>query len=63
MKFSVFFLVVFGVSLIMYALGYVIGFYVHSMIETKYWVYVSVPVVGVGSALIFYGTLFKRDIG
>jgi len=62
-KFSVFFLVVFGVSLIMYALGYVIGFYVHSMIETKYWVYVSVPVVGVGSALIFYGTLFKRDIG
>ena len=63
MKFSVFFLVVFGASLIMYALGYVIGFYVHSMIETKYWVYVSVPVVGVGSALIFYGTLFKRDIG
>ncbi|NQU68164.1 MAG: hypothetical protein HQ510_09505 [Candidatus Marinimicrobia bacterium] len=63
MKFSVFFSIAFGVGLIMYAVGYVVGFYVHSVIETKYWAYISIPIVGAGSALVFYGTLFRRDLG
>ncbi|MBT3251917.1 MAG: hypothetical protein HN729_12660 [Candidatus Marinimicrobia bacterium] len=63
MKFSVYFSIVFGMSLILLAVGYVIGFYMHYWLGMKYWAYVSIPILGIGTGFVFYGTLFKRDLG
>lgn len=50
-------------SLILLAVGYVIGFYMHYWLGMKYWAYVSIPILGIGTGFVFYGTLFKRDLG
>ena len=51
-----------GMSLIGLSIGYILGYYVHREVNIDYWVYVSAPVLGFGSALIIYGALFKRKI-
>ncbi len=62
LRFASFATIMAGMSLIGFSVGYILGYYVHREVNIVYWVYVSAPVLGFGSALIIYGALFKRKI-
>lgn len=62
MSFSAFIYVLLGMSLIGFSIGYVFGFYFHSISETYFWAYLAAPLLGIGSGCVIYGALFKRKI-
>tara|TARA_Y100001970_G_C13489580_1_gene488323 strand:- start:163 stop:342 length:180 start_codon:yes stop_codon:yes gene_type:complete len=57
MKFSSFLIILLGVNLTGISIGIVIGYYINQY----YWVYLSVPVLTIGSLLMMYGTLNKEN--
>ena len=57
MKFSSFLIILLGVNLTGISVGIVIGYYINQY----YWVYLSVPVLTIGSLLMMYGTLNKEN--
>ena len=57
MKFSSFFIIFLGVNLTGISIGIVIGYYINQY----YWVYLSVPILTIGSLLMMYGTLNKEN--
>ena len=57
MKFYSFLIILLGVNLIGISIGIVIGYYINEY----YWVYLSVPILTIGSLLMMYGTLNKEN--
>ena len=57
MKFSSFLIILLGVNLTGVSIGIVIGYYINQY----YWVYLSVPILTIGSLLMMYGTLNKEN--
>ena len=51
-----------GMSLIGFSIGFIVGYYVHGEFQTYYYMYASAPLLGMGSGLVIYGTLFGRDM-
>ena len=61
MNFTSFMLVLIGVNLTGIAIGTVIGYYINERFNEFYWLYLSVPILTIGSILMVYGTLNKRN--
>ena len=59
-KFKAFTSILVGISLIGLAIGFIVGYYFHMDIDGKYWVYMSAPILGLGSGLVMYGALFEE---
>ena len=57
MKFYSFLIILLGVNLTGISIGSVIGYYINEY----YWVYLSVPILTIGSLLMMYGTLNKEN--
>ena len=57
MKFSSFLIILLGVNLTGISVGIVIGYYINQY----YWVYLSVPILTIGSLLMMYGTLNREN--
>jgi|TARA_B110000116_G_C16599893_1_gene474519 uncharacterized Tic20 family protein len=57
MKFYSFLIILLGVNLTGISIGIVIGYYINEY----YWVYLSVPILTIGSLLMMYGTLNKEN--
>ena len=57
MKFSSFLIILLGVNLTGLSVGIVIGYYINEY----YWVYLSVPILTIGSLLMMYGTLNREN--
>ena len=57
MKFSSFLIILLGVNLTGLSIGIVIGYYINEY----YWVYLSVPILTIGSLLMMYGTLNREN--
>ena len=61
MKFCTFLIILLGVNLTGISIGIVIGYYINQSFNHYYWVYLSVPILTVGSLLMMYGTLNKEN--
>ena len=61
MKYKRFALILYGLFLIGVSVGYVLGFYVHKYLNYNYLFYVSAIIMGIGSYLLIYGSLFVKD--
>ena len=61
MKFSTFLIILLGVNLVGISIGIVIGYYINESFNEYYWVYSSVPILTIGSLLMMYGTLTKKN--
>ena len=61
MNFSSFMFILLGVNLTGIAIGSVIGYYINERFNEYYWLYLSVPMLTIGSLLMVYGTLNKRN--
>ena len=57
MRFASFLIILLGVNLTGISIGIVIGYYINQY----YWVYLSVPILTIGSLLMMYGTLNKEN--
>ena len=57
MKFYSFLIILLGVNLTGISIGIVIGYYINEY----YWVYLSIPILTIGSLLMMYGTLNKEN--
>ena len=61
MKFGSFILVLIGVNLIGIAVGTIIGYYLNERFNDYYWLYLSVPILTVGTLLMMYGALNRNE--
>ena len=59
-KFKAFTSILVGISLIGLSIGFIVGYYFHMDVSGKYWVYISAPILGLGSGLVMYGALFEE---
>ena len=59
-KFKAFTSILVGITLIGLAIGFLVGYYFHMDIPGQYWMYISAPILGVGSGLVMYGALFEE---
>ena len=57
MSFKGFATIVFGLTLLGFALGLLLGVYLAVRTGGHSWAYLSVPLMGIGSAVAAYGTL------
>ncbi len=57
MTFKSFATIVFGLTLLGFALGMVVGVFLAINSEGHFWAYLAVPLMGLGSAVAAYGTL------
>lgn len=55
MRFRAFSAIMFGMTMLGFSLGLVLGVYLHT--ESHVWAYLAVPFMGLGSAVAAYGTL------
>lgn len=60
MNFKAFASVVIGIGLIGISVGYVLGFYLKTVLESNHWAYIGSPILGIGSGLVLYGALFHN---
>tara|TARA_B100001778_G_C18430906_1_gene557788 strand:- start:8 stop:211 length:204 start_codon:yes stop_codon:yes gene_type:complete len=60
MNLKSFLLVLIGVGLLGVSAGYVLGFYLHRIVNENYWFYLSVPIMAISSFMIMYGALFSN---
>tara|TARA_Y100000590_G_C15670982_1_gene996240 strand:- start:1104 stop:1301 length:198 start_codon:yes stop_codon:yes gene_type:complete len=51
-----------GMCLIGFSIGYIVGYYIYGQHQTYIYMYASAPLLGLGSGLIIYGTLYGRDL-
>lgn len=60
MNFKAFASVVTGIGLIGMSVGYVLGYYLKTVLESNYWAFIGSPILGIGSGLVLYGALFHN---
>ena len=60
-KFRTFASILSGIWLIGFALGLVIAHYLSNQFQSDLWIYIAAPILGLGSSLIIYGTLYGRN--
>ena len=60
MKFNSFLSILLGVNLVGISIGSVIGYYFNERFNDYYWLYLSVPILTIGSLLMVYGILYKK---
>ena len=60
MKFNSFISILFGVNLVGISIGSVIGYYFNERFNDYYWLYLSVPILTLGSLLVLYGSIYKK---
>ncbi|SVC93016.1 uncharacterized protein METZ01_LOCUS345870, partial [marine metagenome] len=51
-----------GMFIIGISIGFLLGYYIHGESQTNLWMYLSAPSLGLGSGLVIYGTLFRRNV-
>ena len=51
-----------GMFIIGISVGFVLGYYIQEESQSSIWMYLSAPLLGIGSGLVIYGTLFGRDV-
>ena len=59
-KFTAFTSILVGMTLIGLAIGFLIGYYIPFITDDAYWMYLSAPILGLGSGLVMYGALFEE---
>ena len=62
-KFKAFTSILVGMTLIGLSIGFLIGYYIPSIVpedQKVYWIYIAAPILGVGSGLVMYGALFEE---
>jgi len=59
-KFTAFTSILVGMTLIGLAIGFLVGYYIPIIVFDGYWMYLSAPILGLGSALVMYGALFEE---
>ena len=59
-NFKAFTSILVGMTLIGLSIGFLIGYYIPSIIQSGYWMYLSAPILGLGSAFVMYGALFEE---
>jgi small basic protein len=57
MTYRAFSTIMFGMTMLGFALGLVLGIYLHSKTGNHMWAYLAVPFMGLGSGVAAYGTL------
>ena len=62
MDFKSFASILAGMSLIGLSIGFILGYYLHGQSQTYLWMYLSAPFLGIGSGLVIYGTLYRRNV-
>ena len=60
-RFKLFASILTGMCLIGFAIGFILGFYIHDQFQTYFYMYAAAPSLGLGSGLIIYGTLYGRN--
>ena len=60
MRFPSFISLLVGVNLIGVSIGSVIGYYFNERFNDYYWLYLSVPILTLGSLLMLYGAIYKK---
>ena len=58
-KFRAFTSILVGMTLIGLSVGFLIGYVMPMQTENHYWVYLSAPILGLGSGFVMYGALFE----
>ena len=61
MSFKNFVLVMMGTSLIGISIGFVLGYFFGVFYNNMYLVYISAPIMGVGSAFLIIGAIYNRN--
>jgi len=61
MKFSSFLFILLGINLIGVGIGSVIGYHLNERFIDYYWLYLSVPILTVGTILMMYGALNRNE--
>ena len=54
--------IMFGMAMIGFSMGMVLGIYLHAQSGSHGWAYLAVPTMGLGSAAATYGTLRARHL-
>ena len=50
-----------GMTIIGLAVGFILGYYIpFRLTNSQYWMYLSAPLLGIGSGLVMYGALFEE---
>ncbi len=60
MKFRTFSAIMFGMTMLGFSVGLVVGIYLHNRTGNDAWAYLAVPLMGLGSAVAAYGTLHTK---
>ncbi len=60
-KFKGFALILSGVSIIGIAIGMMIGYFLNEVANSHVMIYLSTPILMIGSLLVTYGSLFYRN--
>jgi len=58
-KFRAFTSILVGMTLIGLSVGFLIGYVMPTQIENHHWIYLSAPILGLGSGFVMYGALFE----
>jgi len=61
-RFKPFSSLLFGMCLIGFSIGFILGFYIHGQFQAYFYMYAAAPCLGLGSGLIIYGTLYGRNV-
>ena len=61
MRFSSFLCILLGMNLIGVAIGSVIGYHLNERFNEYYWLFLSVPILTVGTLLMMYGALNRNE--
>ena len=59
-KFTAFTSILLGMTLIGLAIGFLVGYYIPTIMLNGYWMYLSAPILALGSGLVMYGALFEE---
>ncbi len=62
MTFRTFSTIMFGMAMLGFSMGLVLGVYLCYRTGNHKWAYLAVPIMGIGSAVAAYGTLTARKI-
>ena len=62
LRFKPFAFILSGICIIGFSIGFIIGFYIHDQFQSYFWMYLAAPLLGLGSGLVIYGTLYGKRI-
>ncbi|MBC8479375.1 MAG: hypothetical protein H8D46_02825 [FCB group bacterium] len=60
MKFKFFATTMLGMCMVGLSMGYVLGYFAHSVYLNNFWAYLAAPILGIGGGLLIYGTLYNQ---